>query len=280
MRLICPNCGAQYEVDDQVIPDTGRDVQCSNCGHTWFQQPAHLDQELADELDQDLPEPETEEFEQDDSASDGEEEADPASTDGKPTPERRSLDPEVADVLREEAAREAEARRAEHSNLEIQPDLGLDEANAVAASRSAAARARMARMRGLDEASPEAVAAAATVAATGSRRDLLPDIEEINSTLRASEDREPEVEMIAEEPAIIAEDPDRRRRGFRLGFGLMMLLVAGAVILYAFAPQIIARFPASEPFLIEYVARANALRVLADSTIGGGVAKVKSLFGG
>ncbi|HHB81612.1 MAG TPA: thioredoxin, partial [Aliiroseovarius sp.] len=40
MRLVCPNCGAQYEVDSRVIPENGRDVQCSNCGHTWFQKPA------------------------------------------------------------------------------------------------------------------------------------------------------------------------------------------------------------------------------------------------
>ncbi|MGJ5621471.1 zinc-ribbon domain-containing protein, partial [Sulfitobacter sp. MF3-043] len=33
MRLICPNCDAQYE----VMPTDGRDVQCSNCGQTWFQ---------------------------------------------------------------------------------------------------------------------------------------------------------------------------------------------------------------------------------------------------
>ena len=37
MRLICPNCGAQYEVADDVIPQDGRDVQCSNCGHTWLE---------------------------------------------------------------------------------------------------------------------------------------------------------------------------------------------------------------------------------------------------
>jgi len=39
MRLICPNCGAQYEVPDDVIPSGGRDVQCSNCGFTWFERP-------------------------------------------------------------------------------------------------------------------------------------------------------------------------------------------------------------------------------------------------
>lgn len=37
MRLVCPNCAAQYNVDDRAIPPGGRDVQCSNCGHTWFQ---------------------------------------------------------------------------------------------------------------------------------------------------------------------------------------------------------------------------------------------------
>ena len=45
MRLVCPNCGAQYEVDDRVIPDSGRDVQCSSCGHAWYQMPAHMDAE-------------------------------------------------------------------------------------------------------------------------------------------------------------------------------------------------------------------------------------------
>jgi len=60
MRLVCPNCGAQYEVDDRVIPENGRDVQCSNCGHTWFQRPAgsQADAEIRVEIDevQDLPE--------------------------------------------------------------------------------------------------------------------------------------------------------------------------------------------------------------------------------
>ena len=37
--LVCPNCSAQYEIDGSMIPDDGRDVQCSNCGHTWFELP-------------------------------------------------------------------------------------------------------------------------------------------------------------------------------------------------------------------------------------------------
>jgi predicted Zn finger-like uncharacterized protein len=51
MRLICPNCGAQYEVPDDVIPQEGRDVQCSACSNTWFQAHASKDAALADEMD-------------------------------------------------------------------------------------------------------------------------------------------------------------------------------------------------------------------------------------
>ena len=39
MRLICPQCSVQYEVDGSLIPANGRDVQCSNCSETWFVKP-------------------------------------------------------------------------------------------------------------------------------------------------------------------------------------------------------------------------------------------------
>lgn len=39
MRLICPSCRAQYEVDDNAIPVNGREVQCGSCTTTWFQEP-------------------------------------------------------------------------------------------------------------------------------------------------------------------------------------------------------------------------------------------------
>jgi|GEM_PF-2410973 len=42
MRLICPSCVAQYEIDEDVIPSEGRDVQCANCGHTWFQDSVNM----------------------------------------------------------------------------------------------------------------------------------------------------------------------------------------------------------------------------------------------
>ncbi|MDJ0825442.1 MAG: zinc-ribbon domain-containing protein [Rhodobacter sp.] len=256
MRLICPNCGAQYEVDDDVIPEAGRDVQCSNCGHTWFQRPAHMDADLADELDQPPP---------------VEDAAMPEPGDA-PAPEPRELDPEVAGVLREEAERETAARKADAEGLETQPDLGLEDADAVAAQRSAAARARMARLRGLDDDTDAAPAAAPA----GSRRELLPDIDEINSTLRASEDREegaPAGVVVAEEAAAV-----RRRGGFRTGFLLIAIVAAVAVAVYSFAPQIVEQVPQAEPYLATYVDWANTLRDQINTGVETSVAKINELI--
>ena len=36
MLIKCPNCDAQYEVPNDIIPTDGRDVQCSSCSKTWF----------------------------------------------------------------------------------------------------------------------------------------------------------------------------------------------------------------------------------------------------
>lgn len=37
MRIVCPNCTSQYEVSEEAIPETGRDVQCAKCSEIWFQ---------------------------------------------------------------------------------------------------------------------------------------------------------------------------------------------------------------------------------------------------
>lgn len=39
MRLVCPNCGSRYEVDESLFPEEGREVQCSNCEEVWVQYP-------------------------------------------------------------------------------------------------------------------------------------------------------------------------------------------------------------------------------------------------
>lgn len=36
MRLTCPNCGAEYEVPDNLVPEGGKHVQCTDCDTRWF----------------------------------------------------------------------------------------------------------------------------------------------------------------------------------------------------------------------------------------------------
>lgn len=35
IRVICPGCGAEYRLPPDAIPATGREVECSACGHVW-----------------------------------------------------------------------------------------------------------------------------------------------------------------------------------------------------------------------------------------------------
>jgi len=180
MRLICPNCGAQYAVADDVIPAGGRDVQCSNCAHTWFETP---NASAADEA----PEPRKTSRPTPPEAPSADEVEDHVAPAPQPSQDRRPVKPEVADILREEAARETAQRRSETPDpIESQSDLGLDEptpeptntprqtVHEKAAALSAAA----------------AGATGGAAAAAGSRRELLPDIEEINSNLDQDETKQ------------------------------------------------------------------------------------------
>ncbi|KMW60005.1 MJ0042 family finger-like domain protein [Candidatus Rhodobacter oscarellae] len=262
MRLICPNCGAQYEVDDAVIPEQGRDVQCSNCGHTWYQQPAHIDAETAEDLQDHAP---------------VEEEVAPEDIEEDVAPESRVLDPEVADILREEAARETAAREVEAEGIESQPDLGIEDTAQVAADRSAAARARMARLRGAEDADTD-IDAAALASAVGSRKELLPDVEEIDSSLRAPEPNEPDAETMADIADDVGQEPRPGGRSF--GFRLIVILLLLAALLYLFAPQIVQYVPALEPYMIQYVEFVNGLRDQIDPLVQQGIDWVRGLIDG
>lgn len=259
MRLICPNCGAQYEVPTEVIPTEGRDVQCSACSNTWFQAHPDHDTALADEVDRPSVEP---------VAPPPEPEPQPE----MPARERRALDPNVSDVLRQEAEFEANARAAEHGGaLESQPELGLEGQREDEGERRAReARERMARMRG--EPVPAEVAVAAVTATAGSRRDLLPDIEEINSTLRSSGERRRPAE--ADDADLPGTTPriKRKGRGFRRAFVTTIMLGAAAVGAYMFGPQIIEFVPAAEPYVAQYSALVEDARTWLDGSVDSGLA--------
>ena len=36
MIIECPNCNKKFEVNSDLIPSSGRSIQCGSCNHTWF----------------------------------------------------------------------------------------------------------------------------------------------------------------------------------------------------------------------------------------------------
>ena len=285
MRLVCPNCDAEYEVARAAIPDGGRDVQCSNCGHAWFQLSPEVEAELAaEEALFDAPPPIVAQIaapmesparwatadgaEQDQSDADDHEldrpltEAAPVKEPAPPMPEPalRSIDESVLSVLREEAEREVEARKVEIPVVETQTELGLEAPVAGAVSR------RLARIKG----EPEAVVKPQT------RREMLPAIEEINSTLRASSEKRSGQSAIAE---TLGED-GAKKSSFRSGFVLMLVVAAALLTAYVMAPKLAQQFPAAAGALQAYVAAVDAGRLWLDGMLKSAIGFLKGLAGG
>ncbi|TKD21794.1 hypothetical protein FBT96_07735 [Rhodobacter capsulatus] len=455
MRLICPRCGAQYEVDDVVIPAAGRDVQCSGCGQTWFQPSRQMLDAAADgpapgapepqlaalpdrAADTDLaadpepeawPEPEPEDWPElapppelapqpepaprpepaqaepaqaEPAAPIGTEaaapeiealdwavpsvpadpepepadldpaevEADvtqaiaelmrahpltppedpdpappetaqpeaaqpeprsltpaavtppptphPASGDLGPAPRagaipRRPLDENLMAILREEAEREAAARRAEGTGIETQDEMNLDPVLPLVApvppapippapmppapmppTPAAVAPVQPQRIAPSLRAEPRRVPdfsdlnswddtghpadltegpdpAPSDSAERAPRRQRLPDIDEINSSLRASADRAGDIAALG--PMQAQQDT---RSGFRLGFSMVLLLSALALLVYAYAPQLGGRVPALTPLLDSYVATVDAARIWLDAQLRGVIAAMQA----
>lgn len=145
MRLVCPTCDAEYEIARTAIPRSGREVECSNCGHGWFQAFADLT------LDEALPD-------------DGDAAPDATSPDL-----HRPVDSAVLDVLRQEADREAQARQAETERFGTEGQMPLaavgDDAEPLYALRAS------------NDAPPD-------LQPTRPRRDLLPAIDEVTAALQ------------------------------------------------------------------------------------------------
>lgn len=266
MRLICPNCDAQYEVDDAVIPEGGRDVQCSNCAHTWFQAsaamlaggetgPAHNSVELDEDYEDAEPEdvlPTLDVNPAEVSAQDTglQSKFEPESSKPAATNEvrRRTLDDAVLSVLREEAERETKARIAEGGVIETQADLGLAQVGSAIAVEKAAPPSDRPRVSEPEE-PVEALVSRAT------RRELLPDIEEINSTLRATSERGNEAAAM-DAPETLRQKRNGFRRGFMTSLAVMVLLL----LPYLLAEPLATRFPSTAPALMQYSKGIESLR--------------------
>lgn len=226
MRLTCPNCDAQYEVPDAAIPQAGRDVQCSNCSNTWYQR--HPDQ--------------------DEAATDPQPKKDEPTPDAPSAPVRRRLDPEVADILREEAEHETQLRSSSaQAGLESQPDLGLDAGPSVALRWRSRETRRSGAITGTKKPEPQ--------------HNLLPDLEEISSTLRASE----RIDHDGDGDAIDPEVP--QRSGFVLGLGVILLLTTLLLLIYTNAGRIAQAVPQAESALAAYSETVTGARIWLESVV-------------
>jgi predicted Zn finger-like uncharacterized protein len=270
MRLVCPNCDAEYEVDDAAVPKEGRDVQCSNCGHAWFQ--VHPETEAEQEAETDLydappgkiepaaeqmphaaaevaPDPEavaagarpatrplTRPVGQPEPA--GHEDADMADEGGPlatdlPPPRSRTLDETVLAVLREEAERESAARQTEVVSQQPTLESQTEMPLAPAASDQggmAAAVRRIARMRG-------AAAGPATDADADADADAAPE-----PAPKSRSDMFPAIEEINStlratgdraqdmDDAIVDSLPDLTRKGGGFRRGFLTLVLLGVLI--------------------------------------------------
>lgn len=240
-----------------MIPPEGRDVQCSACTHVWFQPaaPAAAPMVLRGVAP---PRP--------DSNWDEDEPDLPPLTEADLPPLRRpKLDDEMLAVLREEAEREAAARAEDAARLRritAQSAPAEGEADLQLAPRAHSGEippeAPAPEEAEILEIPPETEPEAGEPPPAPPRRDLLPDIEQINSTL----DGTPGMEFAAGEAMTAAAS--RRRGGFARGFAVALLICLLAAVVYLKAAPISRMIPAAEPALAGWVAGVDAARLQLD----------------
>ena len=250
MRLNCPNCEAQYEVPDDVIPPEGRDVQCAACGETWFQPNPGSPDAGAEDV------PDAAEDPEENAAENAAENAEETVSDTRAG--RRELDPDVANVLREEAAREKRTRAAPRGEPDVQdaarvPPARTDRPAPAARQASDASKISTPPDRA-GTASPRPRASDPSA-----RQGLFPDIEEINSSLAPTGG--------AAEGSDDASAAPSPYGGFRGGFLVAVLVALAALLIYVFAAQLGAAIPGLQGALAEYVGWIDGMRGWLNSLV-------------
>jgi predicted Zn finger-like uncharacterized protein len=314
MRLTCPNCGAQYEVPDEVIPETGRDVQCSNCGDTWFQPHRdHIDQ-TADDTD----EPSGDDDWVEEAPETAPSPVPPAAEDFAPPaqakPPATGTAPEAAPHGETETGAPDDGDGDGSLDQEPQPDQPKSErgerreidpavANVLREEAEREKRARAAAQGGLEtqpdlgldddegEARREREARQRMARMRGlddsrneedasdidptSRRSLFPNIEEINSSLGPESDQHVGT---AGRNAYPEANP-RAGGGFRRGFILALLIAVLALLVYVFAGSLAQMLPALRDVLADYVVWVDGLRQWLDGQIAAAMLWLDTLVG-
>ena len=268
MRLTCPNCSAQYEVDANVIPDDGRDVQCSNCGNTWFQNAVDpAAKPVAPVPVADVP--------SGDNAAEGaatdnaeplpEAKGDDAQTADKSAPvQRSSVTDSVRDILQAEVAFDQGLRAAEADGLETQTDLGADDAS-VAAKQDSSSQPSAA------DPTPKPDAAKSN--------DTAPDVDGNDEALEEPSERRTYSAAFGRE----VRRARARRKAFTIGFMLLVVITVVSIALYALAPILVQKVPELEGAMTKFLEVANALRVWLDAIFASIIERIgilMSQFGG
>lgn len=266
-----------------VIPARGRDVQCSNCGHTWFQGHAQVGEDIplvepvadpkvrtpASPPPAERPAPTAPEGEPVEAADEAtvdaareapvapedESEGDEDGGEMPPAPPRRELDPAVVGVLREEAAYENRRRQQERGALEVQSDLGLEQPSTESAQRKRDVTPEPAASG--TEKAPSPSSKAPVTARERSRNEAFPDVDEVTQSLRHDRTtRRREAEPAAREGG----------SGFVTGFVLVVVVAALALAIYSSASQIAEAVPEAAPLLEAYANQVDAARRWLDES--------------
>ncbi len=265
MRLVCPNCKAEYNVADDAFSDGARDVQCSNCQHTWFQTPASrmISREVSRVLSTPLPsvvKTQSRDVSAYDSPQAGNSRAEgPLHKPVGDGPRHRPVDPNVANILREEA--ELTRGVADYSADAPAPASSRE----VTAEEIEETRQRIARMTAEEGGTPTGMspaAAAAAHAAAHADPHSIPELTEINAALRARQEAQDgsgltELEM----------KEARDRRGFRRGFFTVLLLVALIISPYIFADEVVEAMPELSGYMATYVLVIDQMRDLLRAAV-------------
>ncbi|MFT6073399.1 MAG: putative Zn finger-like uncharacterized protein [Yoonia sp.] len=273
MRLICPNCDAEYNVADDAIPQGGRDVQCSSCNTTWFQtrKSRILSREVSRILTTPLPSM-VKTQSRDVSAYDT-----PQSKNGNTEgpqhepvtdkPRHRQIDPSVANILRKEAARNQGVADYSASKPTLRRESSPEAVDET--------RKRIAQMTEVEGSTPAGTSqAGGKVAVSTPNPRAVPDINEINAALRGraeTNNGRGATELEIHEAV--------RRQGFRRGFFIVLILIAVTITPYVLSEEITQNMPELSGYMATYVAVIDQLRVSLNAFIDGIAQSISNLIG-
>jgi hypothetical protein len=254
-------------VPEKNVPSSGREVQCSACGHTWFQTHPSL-KKLQEPVKDSGQETETasEEIQTVLEKSDLEGSGQPGETNGTSS---SRLHPTVAEVLKEEARREVAVRAAE--NLETQPELGIDEALVQTVPSFDISEPQSKEMSSIlldpDPKELKELYPKTAQMDTGFSGDRLPEQKNINYSLSPAESKKRKISDKGGQAKRV--DYQRmKRRGLVTG----IMIVVCFFLIYQFSGDIVQAMPQSEQLLKVYVQLVDQLRLISDQWIGQAIA--------